>query len=88
MKVAVGSSVGWFGNDSSVVSGKALIVQMWLSGLGSTPPTRFLARTSISCGPGVSPFTWYGVSQEPNGAPSSEHSKVAVGSSDVKVKVA
>src|ERR687896_1033762 len=84
---ALVDSDGSVGVVPRIVSGKPETVQAYVAGVGSTPPSRFFARTRSSCAPTVTSIS-YGDSHEPYSAPSSEHSNVAVGSSLENVKVA
>jgi hypothetical protein len=70
------------------VSGIGVTCHWWLAGVESTVPASFFARTSSSCQPGRTSRSWYGVTQDPNVAPSSAHSKVASGSFEVNSKSA
>jgi hypothetical protein len=65
VKVAVELSTGFGGNVRRFVSGGAVIVHVQLAGVGSTPPTAFLARTRNVCSPGRRLVSWYGDSHDP-----------------------
>src|SRR5688572_18035593 len=61
-----------------------------MAGVASIAPAAFTARTCSSCEPAIKPSITCVASQEPHeeGVTSSEHSKVASGSSEEKVKLA
>src|SRR5918999_262656 len=91
VKVALESAVGEAGAESSVVfggGGGATIVQVWTAGVWSTLPARSVARTRSVCWASDRPVSSCGDSQAAKAAPSSEHWKLAPGSSLENSKVA
>src|SRR5688572_16861116 len=87
-KVAVVPSVGSAGPEVMIVS-SGVTVQVWLAGVPSTVPVRFLARTRRVCAPPNRPLKVVVGSQEPQSSGSFRaHSKVAEGSFEEKAKSA